>query len=114
MENLSEIESPQTSTGSEKKFSFQKIDREHLNNLIAREKRLYLERNPKSLELFSKSNNLFGKVPMTWMNKFSGGFPMFLDKAFGNKIKTVDQHNYLDFALGDTGSMTGHSPIPTI
>jgi len=41
------------------------------------------------------------------MNKFVGGYPMYIDKAFGNKISTVDNHTYIDFALGDTGAMAG-------
>lgn len=41
------------------------------------------------------------------MNKFCGGFPMYIEKAFGNKIATMDKHTYIDFALGDTGAMAG-------
>ncbi len=47
---------------------------------------------------------------MTWMNKWSGGFPLYLDHARGNRITDVDGHTYVDFALGDTGAMAGHSP----
>ena len=46
---------------------------------------------------------------MTWMNKKAGGFPLYFDRAMGNRIWDVDGHEYIDFALGDTGSMAGHS-----
>jgi glutamate-1-semialdehyde 2,1-aminomutase len=51
---------------------------------------------------------------MTWMNMWSGGFPLYLDHARGNRVTDVDGHTYVDFALGDTGAMAGHSPAPTV
>jgi len=51
---------------------------------------------------------------MTWMTQWSGGFPISLDSAKGNRITDVDGLTYIDFALGDTGAMAGHSPEPTI
>lgn len=86
------------------------IDRAKLIKLLERERATYIERNPKSQKLFKEATNLFGGVPMTWMNKWSGGFPLYLETAHGNTIKTVDGHTYNDFALGDTGAMAGHSP----
>lgn len=51
---------------------------------------------------------------MTWMNKWAGSFPPYLAKAHGNKIVDIDGNEYVDFALGDTGAMTGHSPDATV
>ena len=51
---------------------------------------------------------------MTWMTKWSGGFPLYLDVAHGNRISDIDGHTYVDFALGDTGAMAGHSPDATV
>jgi glutamate-1-semialdehyde 2,1-aminomutase len=51
---------------------------------------------------------------MTWMTQWSGGFPIALDSAKGNRIIDVDGLTYIDFALGDTGAMAGHSPEPTV
>ncbi len=51
---------------------------------------------------------------MTWMNKWSGNFPPYLAKAKGNRIIDIDGNQYVDFALGDTGAMTGHSPDATV
>ena len=45
---------------------------------------------------------------------WTGGFPLYLDHARGNRITDVDGHTYVDFALGDTGAMAGHSPAPTV
>jgi glutamate-1-semialdehyde 2,1-aminomutase len=86
------------------------IDREHLESLLERERTTYRENNPSSIALYEQATNLFGSVPMTWMNKWSGGFPLYFETAHGNRIVDVDGHTYIDFALGDTGAMAGHSP----
>ncbi len=49
---------------------------------------------------------------MTWMNKWAGGFPLSFDQAHGAVITDIDGHELIDFALGDTGAMAGHSPEP--
>ncbi len=78
-------------------------DRARLASLLAAEQATYTERHPRSRALFEQGSNLFGRVPMTWMNKWSGGFPLYLDSARGNRVSDVDGHTYVDFALGDTG-----------
>ncbi|QKE84328.1 transaminase [Arthrobacter sp. NEB 688] len=88
-------------------------DRARLAQLLAAEQEQYTADHPRSRALFEAGGNLFGRVPMTWMNKWSGGFPLYLDHARGNRITDVDDHTYVDFALGDTGAMAGHSPAPT-
>ena len=45
---------------------------------------------------------------------WSGGFPLALDRARGNRVTDVDGHEYVDLAMGDTGAMAGHSPQPTV
>ena len=90
------------------------IDRSRLTDLIAAEQQVYAAGHPRSRELFAQGSNLFGRVPMTWMNKWTGGFPLYLDHARGNRISDVDGHTYVDFALGDTGAFAGHSPRPTV
>jgi glutamate-1-semialdehyde 2,1-aminomutase len=71
-------------------------------------------RTPESLRQFQRADHLLGRVPMTWMNKWSGGYPMYLATAHGNRITDVDGNEYVDFALGDTGAMAGHSPRATV
>ena len=85
------------------------INYEKLAELSAREQKTFAERNPKSKAAYEKADHLFGKVPMTWMNKKVGGFPIYLDRAQGNTIWDIDGNKYIDFALGDTGAMAGHS-----
>jgi glutamate-1-semialdehyde 2,1-aminomutase len=85
------------------------INRQRLAELHANEQVLFLEKNPKSKAAYEAADNLFGRVPMTWMNKKAGGFPLYFDRASGNRIWDIDGHEYIDFALGDTGAMAGHS-----
>jgi glutamate-1-semialdehyde 2,1-aminomutase len=81
-----------------------------LPDLIVAERELHHRRNPTSQRLFEQADHLFGRVPMTWMTKWSGGFPLYLERADGARVVDVDGNNYADFALGDTGAMAGHSP----
>ena len=90
------------------------VNRARLQELIDAERALYAERHPKCAAEFRGANHLFGRVPMTWMNKWSGGFPLYLDGAQGNRITDIDGNTYVDFALGDTGAMAGHSPKETV
>ena len=86
------------------------IDRGRLTQLLHAERELYQNRTPKSAQQYAAATHLFGQVPMTWMNKWSGGYPVYLDTAHGNRIVDIDGNSYIDFALGDTGAMAGHSP----
>jgi len=91
------------------------LDRDRLAVLLARERQSYVDANPRSAAAFaSAQGSLFGGVPMTWMVKWSGGFPLYLDHARGASISDVDGHTYVDFALGDTAAMAGHSPQATV
>lgn len=91
------------------------LDRTRLSSLIERERATYSANHPQSRAAFEAAQqNLFGGVPMTWMTKWSGGFPLYLDAAHGNRISDIDGHTYVDFALGDTGAMAGHSPDATV
>lgn len=49
---------------------------------------------------------------MHWMADWSTPVPLFLASASGAHFQDVDGHDYVDFCLGDTGSMFGHSPAP--
>jgi glutamate-1-semialdehyde 2,1-aminomutase len=90
------------------------VDRIHLTGILERERTRFRAEHLGSMALSRRSNHLFGGVPMTWMTQWSGGFPIALDSATGNRITDVDGLNYIDFALGDTGAMAGHSPEPTV
>lgn len=90
------------------------IDPKKLQAAIDRERAHHQERTPHSRALFEQADHLVGRVPMTWMNKWSGGYPLYLAQARGNRITDVDGNEYVDFALGDTGAMAGHSPAATV
>jgi glutamate-1-semialdehyde 2,1-aminomutase len=90
------------------------IDRAKLAAALEAERETHARRTPKSRAAFEAADHLFGRVPMTWMNKWAGGHPLYLDHAHGNRIADIDGHEYVDFALGDTGSMAGHSPQATV
>jgi glutamate-1-semialdehyde 2,1-aminomutase len=90
------------------------IDRARLTELYDRERLDFVARHPRSAAAYEGAGHLFGRVPMTWMNKNAGGFPIYLDKALGNRVWDIDGFEYVDFALGDTGAMAGHSPEATV
>ncbi len=88
-----------------------KIDRERLAALMEREERRFIAERPKSAALFERAKrSLLGGVPMNWMVKWAGAFPVFVAEAHGAHFTDVDGHRYVDLCLGDTGAMTGHSP----
>jgi glutamate-1-semialdehyde 2,1-aminomutase len=87
------------------------IDRARLARLIERERRTYAGRHPRSREAFTDAGtNLLGGVPMTWMRMWPGGFPLYTAGAHGARVTDIDGHEFIDFCLGDTGAMAGHSP----
>ena len=91
------------------------IDRQKLQALHAREEERFVARTPKSRELFEKAKGVMpGGVPMSWMTKWPCKYPLFVASAQGAHFVDVDGNEYIDLCLGDTGSMTGHSPKPTV
>jgi len=90
------------------------LNRSALVAAIEDEREAYRARTPRSRELFDSADHLLGRVPMTWMSKWAGGYPIHFAEAKGNRIVDVDGNEYIDFALGDTGAMAGHSPDATV
>ena len=75
----------------------------------------FLELHPKSGEIFAQAKQVMpGGVPMSWMAKWPGAYPVFVESAHGAHFTDVDGNEYVDLCLGDTGSMTGHSPSATV
>ncbi len=86
------------------------VDRTRLFSAIADEEKQFIAKHPVSLaasKLASKS--LIGGVPMPWMKRWPGAFPISVQSAKGARFIDVDGIEYIDFCLGDTGSMTGHA-----
>ncbi len=91
------------------------IDRSRLQSLMQREQKMFVDQRPKSHALFERARkSLVAGVPMNWMVKWAGAFPPFVREAQGAHFFDVDGHRYIDFCLGDTGAMTGHSPFATV
>ena len=91
------------------------INRTRLAELRQKEDARFLVLHPKSGQLFEQGKkNMPGGVPMSWMAKWPGAYPVFVESAKGARFSDVDGNTYIDFCLGDTGSMTGHSPDATV
>jgi glutamate-1-semialdehyde 2,1-aminomutase len=92
-----------------------RLDRGRLAGLLAEEARRFRASHPRSLALAERAGrSLLGGVPMPWMTRWPGGFPLFVAEAEGAWLTDVDGHRYLDLCLGDTGAMTGHAPAATV
>jgi glutamate-1-semialdehyde 2,1-aminomutase len=87
------------------------INREKLKKLQEREAKRFVAEHPRSAELYRRAEkSLLGGVPMNWMKKWAGDFPVFVTHAKGAHFTCADERDYVDLCLGDTGAMTGHSP----
>ena len=85
------------------------IDRQALRRLHEQEERRFIATHPRSAVLAKEAEvNLLCGVPMAWMTRWPGSFPIFFDTAHGARFTDVDGIEYIDFCLGDTGAMTGH------
>jgi glutamate-1-semialdehyde 2,1-aminomutase len=101
-------------SGEERPF-MPSLDRPHLEALTQREQQRFVADRPKSKALFERAGkSLLGGVPMNWMLRWAGAFPPFVREAQGAHLYDVDGNRYIDFCLGDTGAMTGHSPFATV
>lgn len=86
------------------------ISRERLGALRAAEEERFASLHPRSAALAAQARGpLLAGVPMPWMTRWPGGFPLFVDSAAGARLTDVDGVEYVDLCLGDTGAMTGHA-----
>jgi glutamate-1-semialdehyde 2,1-aminomutase len=86
-----------------------------LDDLLSRELDRFEREHPRSRGLAARAErSLLAGVPMPWMIRWAGGFPVFAAEAHGARFRDVDGLEYVDFCLGDTAAMTGHSPAPTV
>ena len=84
-----------------------------LEAFTAAERERFVAANPRSLALGAgaREHFLFG-VPMHWMRDWPTPTPLFIDSAAGAGLVSADGQRIVDFCLGDTGAMFGHSPAP--
>jgi glutamate-1-semialdehyde 2,1-aminomutase len=91
------------------------LDRSKLAELLQSEEKRFHETHSRSHDLYQRARkSLQGGVPMLWMIRWAGSFPIFVKEAQGAHFTDVDGNSYIDFCLGDTGAMTGHSPDATV
>lgn len=91
------------------------LDRTRLADLMAREQDRFARERPRSRALHEQARrSLLSGVPMNWMTRWPGSFPVFVAEANGARLVDVDGIAYVDLCLGDTGAMTGHAPSPTV
>ena len=87
--------------------------RQRAEAMIAAERAAFAARHPKSQALAREAGKHFpGGVPLHWMLDWETPFPLFVTQATGSTVTDADGHTYVDFCLGDTGAMFGHSPAP--
>lgn len=91
------------------------LDRDRMARLMRAELDTFERANPRSMALWERAQgSMLDGVPMNWMVKWAGRFPLFVEEARGARFTDVDGHEYVDFCLGDTGAMAGHGPAATI
>ena len=90
------------------------IDRQKLSEAITQEKARFATTHPRSLALFEQAkSHLHDGVPMNWMVRWAGGFPIFVQEARGSHFTDVDGHDYIDFCLGECYISTRKARVPT-
>jgi glutamate-1-semialdehyde 2,1-aminomutase len=88
---------------------------ERIAELMKIEEERFLDLHKESTAAFHQSSKVMHEgVPMSWMAKWPGAHPVFVKEAKGAHFTDLDGRDYIDFCLGDTGSMTGHSPAATV
>jgi glutamate-1-semialdehyde 2,1-aminomutase len=87
------------------------VEPSRVQALLERELRVFADRHPRTAGLYERARlSLLDGVPMNWMIKWAGPFPLFLESASGAHATCADGHDYADLCLGDTGAMAGHGP----
>ena len=85
-----------------------------LSELLEAEDERYRAFHLRSLNLAGQAaKSLLNGVPMSWMTHWATPFPLFMQRANGARLWDVDGNEYIDFCLGDTAAMAGHSPAAT-
>ena len=96
-------------------FSNRVISDNQQKKLMKRELDVYHHRTQNSNKVFNEAQDvLLNGVPMPWMGDWGTSYPLFIKSASDNRVIDVDGNSYIDFCLGDTGAMFGHSPKATV
>ena len=91
------------------------INRAKLKTLHQHEESRFLADHPQSAALYQRAqSSLLGGVPMNWMKKWAGAFPIFVKSAKGAHFTDVDGREYIDLCLGDTGAEAEIDVVPAV
>lgn len=87
------------------------VDRDRLRDALVREEGRFADEHPRARALHEQARrSMLNGVPMNWMVRWAGGFPIVVAEGRGARFTDIDGHTYVDFCLGDSGAMTGHAP----
>jgi glutamate-1-semialdehyde aminotransferase len=90
-------------------------DRDRLAELWFQEIERFRAARPESERLWREATpHLPDGVPMLWMAKWPGPWPVYVASAAGAHFTDVDGLDHVDLCLGDTGAMCGHAPEPAV
>ena len=83
--------------------------------IVAQESPIYEQRRPRSKAMFAhRGPGFYHQVPQHWMRDWPMPFPFAVGGAKGSTLIDIDGNTLVDFCLGDTGAMFGHSPQPIV
>jgi glutamate-1-semialdehyde 2,1-aminomutase len=90
------------------------VDPTKLHAAMEREIQRFEADRPRSKQLFERAKTRMPDgVPMLWMAKWPGPWPVYVEHAQGAHFRCVDGIDHVDLCLGDTGAMVGHVPEAT-
>jgi glutamate-1-semialdehyde aminotransferase len=90
-------------------------DRARLASLWEHELATFRRLHPRSGELAARARtHLPDGVPMLWMAKWPGDWPVYVTQASGAHFTCADGIDHVDLCLGDTGAMVGHAPAASV
>jgi glutamate-1-semialdehyde aminotransferase len=90
------------------------IETDALRALLVAEQERFERTHPRAAAHHAAESAMLGGVPMPWMMRWAGGFPVIAAHAKGARLVDTDGHEYVDLCLGDTGAMAGHAPDPVV
>ncbi|MDH6180583.1 glutamate-1-semialdehyde 2,1-aminomutase [Microbacteriaceae bacterium SG_E_30_P1] len=90
-------------------------DRERLAAAWESELEVFRAARPRSADQWQRAiEHLPDGVPMLWMAKWPGPWPVYVESAGGAHFTCVDGIDHVDLCLGDTGAMCGHAPEASV
>ncbi len=87
------------------------IDLERVWQMVEAEFDLYKERTPKSFAIRQRAGeHMINGVPTTWHSDWRLPYTFYVERAKDAALWDIDGNEYVDFNLGDTPAIFGHSP----